>query len=295
MEVTGTDVVAPFEQGTTVTRVRDAVADGRIDLYLQPVVTLPQRKVRYYEALSRLRDDRGEVVAAADFLRDAEAAGLISAIDQLALTRSAQVIRRLMMKSRDIGMFCNIAAASLMESDFSTKLIEFAEANRAIASALIFELSQQAVRSLGPIEQESLAALAERGFRFSVDRVTDLRFEARELSERGFRFVKVPAALLLGHPQDVDIDIHPADLADLLRRFGIDLIASHVENEASVIDLLDFDVRYGQGFLFSQPRPVRQEALAGGARGEGVARVAPLGDDRPPLRAARQGGGRAQA
>jgi cyclic-di-GMP phosphodiesterase TipF (flagellum assembly factor) len=28
-----------------------------------------------------------------------------------------------------------------------------------------------------------------------------------------------------------------------------------------VIDLLDFDVRFGQGFLFSAPRPVRIEAL----------------------------------
>src|SRR5262249_9409117 len=31
--------------------IREAIADDRIDLYLQPIVTLPQRKVRYYEAL----------------------------------------------------------------------------------------------------------------------------------------------------------------------------------------------------------------------------------------------------
>ena len=27
------------------------------------------------------------------------------------------------------------------------------------------------------------------------------------------------------------------------------------------VDLLDYDVRFGQGFLFSPPRPVRAEAL----------------------------------
>ena len=32
-----------------------------------------------------------------------------------------------------------------------------------------------------------------------------------------------------------------------------------------VVDLLDFDVRFGQGFLFSPPRPVRVEALQGTA------------------------------
>lgn len=44
---------------------------------------------------------------------------------------------------------------------------------------------------------------------------------------------------------------------------GIDLIAERVETETTVVDLLDYDVRFGQGFLFSPPRPVRAEALQG--------------------------------
>ena len=37
-----------------------------------------------------------------------------------------------------------------------------------------------------------------------------------------------------------------------------------------MLDLLDYDVRFGQGFLFSAPRPVRPEALgsADAARAE---------------------------
>ena len=73
----------------------------------------------------------------------------------------------------------------------------FFDANRAIAPSLVFEFTQSAVRAMGPIEHESLAALAERGFRFSMDNLTDLRIEPRELTERGFRFIKAPAALLL--------------------------------------------------------------------------------------------------
>jgi cyclic-di-GMP phosphodiesterase TipF (flagellum assembly factor) len=116
---------------------------------------------------------------------------------------------------------------------------------------------------MGPIENESLAALAERGFRFSIDNLTDLRVEARELNERGFRFVKAPAALLFNRVGAASTDIHPADFSDLLGRFGIDLIAEHIEIESMVVDLLDYDVRFGQGFLFSPPRPVRAEALQG--------------------------------
>ena len=46
-------------------------------------------------------------------------------------------------------------------------------------------------------------------------------------------------------------------------RHGISLIAERIEAEAVVVDLLDYDVRFGQGFLFSPPRPVRAEALQG--------------------------------
>ena len=50
-----------------------------------------------------------------------------------------------------------------------------------------------------------------------------------------------------------------------MARSGIDLIGERIENESMVVDLLDYDVRFGQGFLFSAPRPVRAEALHGGA------------------------------
>jgi cyclic-di-GMP phosphodiesterase TipF (flagellum assembly factor) len=53
-----------------------------------------------------------------------------------------------------------------------------------------------------------------------------------------------------------------------LARSGIDLIAERIESETAVVDLLDYDVRFGQGFLFSPPRPVRAEALQGTATTE---------------------------
>jgi cyclic-di-GMP phosphodiesterase, flagellum assembly factor TipF len=244
--------------------LRRAIDGGKIDLFLQPIVTLPQRKVHYYEAVSRLKADNGEHVAAADFLTYAEAGSMMPNLDHLAVLRCVQVVRRLQLKNRDIGLFCNLSGSTLTDSSFP-HLLEFVEANRAIAPSLVFEFTQSAVRAMGPIEHESLAALAERGFRFSMDGLADLRFDPRELTARGFRFIKAPAELLLNRAGAASTDIHPADLSDLLGRFGIDLIAERIESETTVVDLLDYDVRFGQGFLFAPPRPVRAEALQAGA------------------------------
>src|SRR5713101_4495796 len=246
-------------QAQILTAVKNAMEENRIDIYLQPMVTLPQRKVRFYEAVTRLRDDKDQILSADDFIGVAEAAGLIGRIDHMVMLRCVQVLRRLMVRNKDVGIFCNVAAATLGNPTTFAQCLDFLEANRALASSFVLEFKQTTFRNLGPTETEHLAALAQRGFRFSVDHVTDLRIEPRELADRGVRFIKVPAALLLDQRQNTASDIHPSDLSDLLGRFGIDLIAERIEGERAVVDLLDFDVRFGQGFLFAPPRPLRPE------------------------------------
>lgn len=245
--------------------IEAALEANRVNLYLQPIVTLPQRKVRYYEALTRLRTEEGALLLPADYLGDAEAGGLMPRLDNLMLFRCVQVMRRITAKNREVGVFCNIAGSTLVDAEFFPQLLEFLNANRALAPALLFEFSQTTLRAMGPIEHENLGQLVALGFRFSIDHVTDLQMEPRLLAEQGFRFVKVPAALLLNRSSPATSDIHTSDFSDLLRRYGIELIAEKIESEGTVVDLLDYDIRFGQGFLFAPPRPVRSEVLQGGA------------------------------
>lgn len=254
--------------------LRGALEANRVDLYLQPIVTLPQRKVRYYEALARLRMEDGELITPADFLGAAEAGGLMPTLDHLMLFRVIQVARRLTAKNREAGLFCNIAGATLTDPEFSPQFLDFLTANKAIASSVIFEFPQRSWRSMGATEHENLAKLAKLGFRFSLDRVTDLDLGPQSLAAHGFRFVKAPAALLLDRAAATSADIDIADLSNLLGRAGIDLIAERIETEAAVVDILDYDIHFGQGFLFSPPRPLRAEGQ--GAGEPGVAASAPV-------------------
>ncbi len=243
--------------------VKNAIEANRVDIYLQPIVSLPQRKVRFYEAVTRLRDDNDRVLTADEFIPAAEAAQLMGKIDHALLLRCMQVLRRLMVRNKEVGVFCNIAASTLGNVDTFGQCLEFLEANRGLAGSFVIEFKQDAFRALGPMEIEHVAALAQRGYRFSIDHVTDLRFDPRDLADRGVRFIKVPAALML-QSETPEANIHPADLSDLLGRFGIDLIAERIEGERAVVDLLDFDVRFGQGFLFAAPRPLRPDAATNG-------------------------------
>jgi cyclic-di-GMP phosphodiesterase TipF (flagellum assembly factor) len=243
--------------------VREAIEAGRVELYLQPVVTLPQRKVRFYEALARLKRTDGALVQPDRFLKVAQRLGLLPRIDLKLLRNCVQIVRRLGAKNREVGLFMNFAPETFGDGTAFSEILAVLEPNRALAPSIMFDIDQSVFRAFGPIEQERLSALAERGFRFSLDRVEDLKLNPRALTERGIRVVKVPADVMLQRSRGVGSPIHPADLVDLLGRHGIDVIVTRIESEGTVVDLLDYDVRYGQGFLFAPPRPVRAEVLRG--------------------------------
>jgi len=244
-----------------LTTIRRSLEANRVDLYLQPVVSLPQRKVRYYEGLSRLRSESGALIMPRDYMRVAEPAGMMPTVDNILLFRCIQVVRKLASRNKNTGVFCNISAYSLLDSDFFPQFIEYMQHNKDLAQHLIFEFSQMTFNGAGPIEEASLDALMKLGFRFSMDQVTSLKMDVAKLAARNVRFVKISAATLTGNRDTLHGDIHASDIKELFSRHGIQLIVDKVETEREVIDVLDLNIEYGQGYLFGEPRPVREEVV----------------------------------
>ncbi len=50
-------------------------------------------------------------------------------------------------------------------------------------------------------------------------------------------------------------EIDGGDLRSMLKRHHIELIVEKVETGDNLGELLDFGIRYGQGYLFGEPRP----------------------------------------
>jgi len=250
--------------------VRDALADNRVDLYLQPVVSLPQRRTVFYESFSRLRDGTGRLMLPAEYLPAAEPAGLVSVIDNLLLFRCVQIVRRLAKQDRKVGIFCNVSLASLGDESFFPQFLDFLSENRDLSNALIFEVGQAAFEARDGAQARAMAKLADLGFRFSLDKVSDLDLDARDLARSDVKFIKVAASVLSEQLTEVDgrltlktaRDLDAGDFAELQRRYGVEIIAEKIETERQVVEVLDLDVRYGQGHLFGEPRAIREQVLA---------------------------------
>jgi cyclic-di-GMP phosphodiesterase TipF (flagellum assembly factor) len=249
------------EKGELLETIRASLEENRVDLYLQPMVSLPQRKLRYYEALSRLRDESGQVIMPAQYIAVAGQAGLMSVVDNLLLFRCVQIVRRLTLKNRDVGIFCNISGDTLADKEFFPQFLDYMRVNRDLAGQIVFEFSQHAVSKAGIEGEKNLTALATMGFALSMDHVESLALDFLRLKAIGFRHLKVRASTLTRGMSGAGAQVTAEDFKKLLTRHGLNLIAERVEDEKTVIQLLDYAVDYAQGYLFGEPRAVREESL----------------------------------
>jgi cyclic-di-GMP phosphodiesterase TipF (flagellum assembly factor) len=243
-------------------QIRRAIETDGIELHLQPVAALPQRRVIQYSAVPYMRD-QDVLIPPGDFLIDARLAGLQPALDAFVLDRALRVARRLKARERDISLMVTLEAETLMAPTFTTDIAKRLDANTDLATHLVIGFSQEAFYGFGNVEAEMLAGFGERGFRFALTGVRDLDLDAASLHTLGIRFLRVGTDFLLDPERSRTSAIHPADLPGLLRRHGILLVADGADTEARVADLLDMDVRAAQGAVFGMPRPVRPEIFTG--------------------------------
>jgi cyclic-di-GMP phosphodiesterase, flagellum assembly factor TipF len=247
-----------------------AFETDRLELHLQPIVALPQRKVRFYEAFARLRLADDTVLVPAEFMPVLERLSRVSELDRRMLERAISIARHLVSRGSEAIVSVNLSSRSIEEPGFLRSVARVIDAAPDVAGKVVLELPQHCWRSLDIEKAGALAGLRDKGVPFALDHATDLRIDPIALADRGVRFVKIAADLLANADQKDGLDIELGDLAAVLRRAGIQLIAERVEREEIVPDLIDLDVPLAQGFVFAPPRVVRSEVF----HAQSVAKVA---------------------
>jgi cyclic-di-GMP phosphodiesterase TipF (flagellum assembly factor) len=236
---------------------RDALERARVALFVQPIVALPNRRVRFYETFSRIRLADGELIGPERYLRIATEAGLIAAIGNNLLFRCVQLMRRLRRHDRAYGFFCNISPHTLGDDTFFPQFVEFLADNAELAGDLVFEFTQADGEQHYDNVAANLQRLARLGYRFSLDRVSRQGLNFKALAERQFRFVKFDTTQILDlqaapdGPARIDRLVADASAA------GIAPIVEKMETERELVELLDHRFPFGQGYLFGAPKESR--------------------------------------
>ncbi|TGD96312.1 EAL domain-containing protein [Methylobacterium nonmethylotrophicum] len=268
-------VPEPAAEAQPEAEILAALGQG-LEVHLQPIVSLPQRKVAFYEALARLRVGEA-VLSPAEFMRVLERHGRTTELDRLMLARVTAIGQHLAARGSETPVAYALSPGSLFEPGFLRAVGRLIDLHPELAGRLILALPQRSWHSLDAEQAAALQALRGR-IGLAVDRVVEPRLDAAALAARGAGYAKVGIETLLGE--------HGVPLAAALARAGIRLVAEGVEQEADVPDLIDLDLPLAQGTVFSPPRIVRPEVLSPPATPPAPEPTPPADDPPPPVRRA---------
>lgn len=233
--------------------LHNAVRHERVDVFIQPVVRLPQRKMRFFEIYSRIRAQAGIYLPASRYMGMAEKDRLVAQIDNLLLLRCLAILRGSAHIKRAAPFFINVGPGTLKDPRFMRDLLQFVSRHRDLAKRLIFEMRHEDFDGLSIPVLQILDGLGKVGCSFSLDHVNFAKLDVELLQKYRVRYVKIHAKKLLAA---MDSDKQFQGMMRFKRKLesnGIGVIAEKIEDEYTLKELLDYDIHYGQGYLFGKP------------------------------------------
>lgn len=237
----------------TADDAHDPVADAQIELHLQPIVGISDRRVLHYEVLTRLRSHTRTLMMPAEFLPAARATGRAADLDTRQLSSIVGLCHRIGDRHPETRLFCNLSGDSLQSDGFRAALAAFAKAQKALSQRIVFEIDAATAVALNTEAVADLRGIEGMGFAFSVDKASLGDLPRLQGVFRRPGFLKLDAVMLA----DADPNVLKA-----LSRGGTQVVATHVETEQQALSVRRSGVELGQGFLFGKPRPARMDDYA---------------------------------
>ncbi|HSC06944.1 MAG TPA: EAL domain-containing protein, partial [Steroidobacteraceae bacterium] len=240
-------------------KLPEALRDGKLRLFgqLMRPVRDPQLPVRI-ELLPRVLDERGNLIAPAQFLLPGANPEGMSELDRWVLSTALENLQK---HSRNAAVQAaeyslNVSGRSLQATEFHDWVTEQLRRNVVPASHWLFEISESTAAN----QRRDVARFAKKilraGARIAIDNVGGRDGEVGRLQPNGASSIKLDGSLV----RDVVSDARAQRLIEALARWAaasrMDIAGVQVENEEVRDWLQRLGIDYIQGFVICRPEPI---------------------------------------
>ena len=231
--------------------LRQALADGEVEICLQPIVAARDGILIGYEALARWTHPTLGVVSPSHFVAIAEESQLIVSVDRYVLERALSAIGRLRKGGRPLTICVNHASRTVDAPDFVEWVHEALIHFEIPPAALVIELSETQLSRNEERWLPRIRALSDKGVRFAIE---DFGMGVSSLA----RLHHLPVALVKLDREFVralgssDEPITRAVMG-MAHELGRTVIAEGVETQAERDRLVELGCTLVQGFLVGRP------------------------------------------
>lgn len=213
-------------------RLAAALADRRVQLMSYPVVDR-QLKLVHHECPLRLQlDPGGDYEAAAQWLPMALRCGLISQIDEAAVSMALEQIAQ-DQQARGV----NLSPASLADSSFVPRLRSHLAASPEAARLLWLEVAESAAVERFEMVRELCKQLRPLGARIGLEHAGERLTRIEFLFEAGLDYIKLDASVVQGVAQDAARAAFVSATVNMLHGLGLQVFAEGVNESADILAL----------------------------------------------------------
>ncbi|MGR9114191.1 MAG: EAL domain-containing protein [Gammaproteobacteria bacterium] len=226
-----------------------AMENGSLFFYFQPVVDVATGHTVYTEALLRMEMPDGRIVTPGEFLPSAERAGLNYSLDCYVVKAALKVL----LSDTDKQLSINLSTAALNDSGWTEPLAEAIREHQLAPGRMIFEITETAVIADMEKAKQIVREVTELGFRFAVDDFGSGFSSLYYLKHLPVDYVKIDHSLIkeIAHDEE-DCDFVRA-IISMVHVYGKKVVGEGVENAATFELLKDMHVDLVQGFYIGNP------------------------------------------
>ncbi|HEX7028498.1 MAG TPA: EAL domain-containing protein [Gammaproteobacteria bacterium] len=238
------------------TDLRNALKNGELSVYYQPIYSIPQKSLTGFEALVRWHHPGKGFLEPHDFIPLAEEMSIIRDIDYLVLREAARqlkVWRKKYELAKNIKMNVNLSGIHFNSTAILAEIGHVLKDNNLSNDSLQIELTEGVIMDNTGRSTEIFHVLSQLGVHISID---DFGVGYSSLS----RLTKLPVDMLKidrGFVQSMIVDSSSLNITraiiDLAHDLDMEVIAEGVETQGQFQILSRMGCHYAQGYYISKP------------------------------------------
>ncbi|UXI66715.1 two-component system response regulator [Tahibacter amnicola] len=208
----------------------------------------------FYEALIRLREADGNLVAPAAFLPAAERFSLVGEVDRWVIRNALKALREFQSAEPPVGISINISAQSVSQPDLARyitdRLVEFDVDPRAV----VFEITETGALNNLDAARNLITELRTFGCRFALDDFGVGFSSFTHLKHLDVDMLKIDGSFTQGLLSDpVDLAVISA-ITSIAHSVGKLTVAEYVDRPEILRALRNCGVDFAQGFYVGRPK-----------------------------------------
>lgn len=241
--------------------LRNAIKNGELELYYQPVIEIATRKIIGAEALLRWNHPEMGLVMPDEMIAIAEESGLIVPIGEWVLREACKQFvgwrANHVSKSHIQRIAVNVSAVQFRQSDFVEKVIRIVAETGIVPSMLELELTESMIIDKVDTVINKMNRLRTAGISLSMDDFGTGYSSLAYLKRLPFTTLKIDRSFVRDIMSDSDDAVLVETILSMASIFKLDVIAEGVETFEQFKFLESHGCQYFQGYLCSKPVQVK--------------------------------------